>query len=219
MINLDGMDWYQWIALISLGICLLCSLFHIFRLIRLGKPREYAPVAGNVGGAIRYSFTGAMNPMKKESAFLHLPTYTAGIVYHLGSFLSILLFLTSWTSFSFPETIAWIIASFLLVSFACGTGILIKRIVKKDLRALSSPDDYLSNLLVTIYQGITALQVVTQFSSPVYYLVASLLLLYFPLGKLKHAYYFFSARYHLGLFYGRRGVWQSKTADKGAFDE
>jgi hypothetical protein len=40
-----------------------------------------------------------------------------------------------------------------------------------------------------------------------YFIAISLLFLYFPLGKLKHAIYFFAARYQLGFFYGWRGVW------------
>jgi hypothetical protein len=213
------MVWYRWIVLISLGICLVNSLYHILRLVRLGKPKEYAPSAGDIGTAIQYSFTSAMNPLKKESAFLHLPTYTAGLIYHLGSFLSILLFLMTWIRISMPDVLSWIISFFLLTSVACGFGILIKRIAKKGLRHLSNPDDYLSNILVTLFQGITAFTLITEFSLPAYYIITSLLLLYFPLGKLKHVFYFFAARYHLGLFYGWRGIWPPKTAQKGISDE
>jgi hypothetical protein len=40
-----------------------------------------------------------------------------------------------------------------------------------------------------------------------YYLTYSLLMLYIPIGKLRHTVYFFAARYHLGYFFGWRGVW------------
>ena len=42
---------------------------------------------------------------------------------------------------------------------------------------------------------------------PSYYLTYSLLMLYIPIGKLRHTVYFFAARYHLGYFFGWRGVW------------
>jgi hypothetical protein len=32
-------------------------------------------------------------------------------------------------------------------------------------------------------------------------------MLYIPAGKLRHTVYFFAARYHLGYFFGWRGVW------------
>jgi len=41
----------------------------------------------------------------------------------------------------------------------------------------------------------------------VYYVTAALLLLYIPVGKLRHLVYFFAARYQLGYFYGWRGSW------------
>jgi len=205
------MYWYQLFALASLGLCLVISLFHIIRLIRLGKPLDYAPRSGKTGPAIQYSFTGAMSPSKKESAFLHMPTYAAGILYHLGTFLAIFLFLFILAQVSFPGIVACLLSGFLLVTGGCGIGILIKRLVKKELRNLSSPDDYISNLLVTLFQLVTALVLFFPGMMSGYFVMAGLLLLYFPMGKLKHAIYFFAARYHLGFFYGWRGVWPPKS--------
>jgi hypothetical protein len=206
------MYWYHWISLVSLGICLSISLFYLIRLFQLGKPKEYATPAGTIAPAVQYSFTGAMNPSKKETAFLHLPTYFSGIAYHLGTFLAILIFLLSWTGILYPVILKLSMGLFLIAASGCGTGILIKRMLKKGLRGLSNPDDYISNILVTIFQLMTALVLLQDKASPVYYIVTSLLLLWFPAGKLKHAIYFFAARYHLGFFYGWRGVWPPKQA-------
>jgi hypothetical protein len=206
------MYWYHWISLSSLGICLFLSLFHLLRLLRLGRPKEYATPAGKIIPAIQYSFTGAMSPKKKETAFLHLPTYFAGIAFHLGTFLAILLFFLSWTGITYPVILKLAMAIFLMATTCCGAGILIKRLFKRGLRVLSNPDDYISNVLVTLFQLLTAICLLWDKASPVYYILTSLLLLYFPAGKLKHAIYFFAARYHLGFFYGWRGVWPPKQA-------
>jgi hypothetical protein len=204
------MYWYHWFSLGSLGICLAASLIYFIRLIGMGKPSDYSLPAGNVASSIQYSFTGAMNPVKKESAYLHLPTYVAGIIYHLGTFLSIILFFLIWAGINLPKTWVFSIVLFLTFSFSCGTGILIKRMVKKGLRDLSNPDDYISNLLVTLFQIMTVVILMWDQFNPVYFILSGLLLIYFPFGKLKHAIYFFAARYHLGFFYGWRGVWPPK---------
>jgi hypothetical protein len=204
------MYWYHWIALGSLTICLYSSSVHFFRLVRLGKPRDYSNPAGNITSSMQYSFSGSMSPRKKESAYLHLPTYISGIIYHLGTFLSFALFFLIWADISFPDPLILLIVPFLLVSSTCGTGMLIKRIIKKGLRDLSSPDDYISNLLVTIFQILTGMVLLWEIFDPVYFLFTGILFLYFPVGKLKHAFYFFAARYHLGFFYGWRGVWPPK---------
>lgn len=201
------MPWYQWLTLVALVICLANCLFHFFRLIRLGAPKDYARPKADPSSAIRYSFTGAMNPKKKESAFLHLPTYTAGMVYHIGTFLSVFLLLVFLTGFPFEGLLARICAYFLIVSFACGIGIFIKRVVTKELRSLSNPDDFISNLLVTFLHLFTARYLLFENFALPYYLLTSALFLYLPLGKLKHVVYFFAARYQLGLFFGKRGVW------------
>jgi len=208
------MYWFQWLSLFALFVCLLSCAYHFYMIVRLGNPPEYARRAGHVGRAVRYSFTGAMSPKVKESAYLHLPTYIAGIFYHTGTFLSIILFFLSMFNIWVHGWMKWAIIAFLLVSVFCGMGILIKRMIKNELRSLSNPDDYISNILVTAFQFITALLLFDPVFGPAYYIIASMLLLYFPLGKLKHAVYFFAARYHLGYFYGWRGIWPPKPIKK-----
>jgi hypothetical protein len=215
--------WYQWMALASLGICLSTCLFHFTRLVRSGKPVDYSRQAGKTGGSIRYAFTGSMSPSRKESAFLHLPTYTAGLLYHTGTFISLILFFFILTDLMPTGWVAVALMAFLFVSSFSGFAIFVKRIVKKELRSLSNPDDFISNFLVTLFQISTIFillsPTVLQSYSPIvqlsnwptvqlaYFLIFSLLMLYLPIGKLKHTVYFFAARYHLGYFFGWRGVW------------
>ena len=199
------MAWYLIVTLISLSVSFIAFLYHVIRLIRYGKPRDFSKPAGNLGNAMVYSFTGSMSPAKKESAFLHLPTYTAGVVYHLGTFLSFALFFIFVFKIGLDREIKYFLSVFLSVSVFCGIGILLKRIFSYELRELSNPDDYISNILVTGFQVFTILFL--YFSTIGYFLIFSLLLIHIPLGKLKHLYYFFAARYHLGLFYGWRGTW------------
>jgi len=224
-------------ALAALGVCLLICLLHFFRLIRLGAPGDFSRPAGKTVEGIRYAFTGAMSPARKESAFLHLPTYTAGLLYHTGNFLSFFLFFFIISGLYPSGWIAWLIIIYLFISSSSGIGILIKRIVRKELRALSNPDDYISNILVTLFQISTILIILTvlpfysltfqlsncptgQLSNCptvqlLYYLLFTLLALYIPAGKLRHTVYFFAARYHLGYFFGRRGVWPAANFSVG----
>jgi hypothetical protein len=203
------MEWYIILSLISLATCLGNCAYHLFKLIKAGAPNDFSESIGDLPAALRYSFTGAMSPSKKESAFLHLPTYTAGIIFHLGTFLSIALFLYFLGQQVLPLAVRPFVAGLLAFSGIAGLGILLKRIVNKELRFLSNPDDYISNVLVTGFQLLSAYY--TLQPSIVYFIWASALLLYLPLGKLKHTIYFFAARYHLGFFYGRRGVWPPKN--------
>lgn len=212
------MHWYQWMALVALGFCVITCLFYFLRLIRLGKPQDLSKPAAKTGPGILFAFTGAMSPARKESALLHLPTYTAGIFYHLGTFLSIFLFFFIIAGAYPSGYLAQLIMFLLSLSSLSGISILIKRLINGNLRSLSNPDDYLSNVLVTLFQAMTLFVMLSaspfllfkDFSENIqmlYYLIFTILALYVPAGKLRHAVYFFAARYHLGFFYGRRGVW------------
>ncbi len=208
------MIWYQWMAIIALLVCLLSCIYHFYKILSLGNPPEYARRAGHIGKAVKYSFTGAMSPKVKESAYMHIPTYVAGIIYHLGTFLAIFVFFLVLFNIWLQSWVMWTAVVMLVAAGLCGVGILIKRMSKHELRTLSSPDDYISNILVTVFQLITAMAMIDIAFVPAYFILVSLLMLYFPVGKLKHAVYFFAARYHLGYFYGWRGVWPPKPIKK-----
>lgn len=201
------MTWYQWILIVSFAICFIACLSHLIRIIRLGKPKDYARIAGNVSEGIKYSMTKAMNPKAKESAYLHLPAYAAGMLFHVGTFLSFALLLLNILDISFTLVVKYFLSFCLLLSVGGGLFIFFKRIMNQQLRSLSNPDDFISNILVNAFQLLTLLVFWTATMIQVYYITAAVLFLYIPLGKLKHLLYFFSARYHLGFFYGWRNIW------------
>ena len=230
------MNYFIYASYIALLFCLTMCLIQFFRLIKLGAPKDLSEKSGSVTAGVIYSNTSAMSPFQKESAYKHLPTYTAGILFHIGSFIALFCFLIlilddiipyAASRFFFQHTlISSLIALYLLISTCCGIGLIIKRIVSKKLRPISNADDYISVILVTLFHLISALLFVIYafheyfhkyFSSKAhsgiictYFLVATLLFLYLPFGKLKHVVYYFAARYHLGFFYGRRGTWPTK---------
>jgi nitrate reductase gamma subunit len=209
----------------------MCVL-HFIRLIRLGAPKDLSEVSGNITAGVIYSNTGAMLPKQKESAYRHLPTYTAGICFHIGTFVALLCFIMryfdapfkflsrQYTLFSI--SVLLIILGTVWLGTCCGFGLIIKRLLSKKLRPISNADDYISLILTALFQFSTAL-LFTAFAFPdfsgnriiIFYIISStLLFFYLPFGKLKHVVYYFSARYHLGFFYGRRGTWPPTKKNK-----
>ena len=169
-----------------------------------------APKGGPVSGAL-YSLTGAMMPWKKDSARLYPASYLFGVLYHLGSFFGFIWVAVLFFGIELPEIVISVSALLLAITAVSGFGLLIKRIVKPDLRYFSSPDDYFSNMLVTGWQVLIIMTLLYESMLPALLVLTGLLLLYIPVGKLKHAIYFIPARVYLGLFYGRRGVWPAKN--------
>ena len=197
----------------ALSALLLCSVLFVMRLIRIlrmGAPKEYSKASGSVAKGVVYSYTEAMMPYHKESAYLHWPTFIAGLLFHIGAFVAILTFtwsiLTAIFGWPTSQVIVYICCGILLVTACCGVGLFAKRMIRRALRALSCADDYLSNGITTIFQFITVGYLLCSHPIP-YYVVATLFFLWLPIGKTRHLLYFFAARFHLGFFYGRRGTW------------
>jgi hypothetical protein len=197
-------------ALAALVLCKTLFVIRLYGLIKRGAPKDLAKASGSVSKGVTYSFMQAMMPHNKESAYLHLPTYGAGIIYHAGTLLSLMAFVWFFVSTFFvwptPKIVALICCVALAGAACCGIALFCKRIIKRELRALSCADDYISNGLTTLFQLLTACYFVCNHPLP-YYIVTTLFFLWLPIGKTRHLLYFFAARFHLGFFYGRRNVW------------
>lgn len=207
------MDVIRIISVVALILSISMLAKQFFALLAAGKPNDYSKPSGSVEKGVIYSFTGAMSPFEKESAYLHFPTYFAGIVFHIGTFLSLLLFpivLFIQKILEYSFVLSGILAAILALGALSGAGILIKRLLNKNLKAISGADDYISNILTTSAQGVSACLLLTGLGEGIYFVVFILLLLWIPIGKTRHVLYFFFARYHLGTFYGRRGTWPQK---------
>jgi nitrate reductase gamma subunit len=200
----------RWLLLGGLGLSVILSLLQLRRVLPADRSGNLAARRGKTAPAVFYSLTGAMLPWKKETARLHVPVYALGIVYHLATFLGFIWLALLFFEVSLPALITDLSAVGLAAGALCGLALLIRRIASLTLRYLSGPDDYFSNIAVTGFQALTALGLRHPGIVPVVFVIGAVLLIYVPLGKLRHAIYFIPARLYLGLFYGRRGVWSAK---------
>jgi len=197
----------HWFLLAGLTVFIVVSAALLRRAVPAWRMHDPAAPKGKPASGVLYSLTGAMMPWKKESARLYPASYVLGVLYHLGSFFGFVWVAVLFFGIGLPEVIVSASALLLAITAVSGLSLLIKRIVKPDLRYFSSPDDYFSNVLVTGWQVLIVMALLYESMLPALLVLTGVLLLYIPAGKLKHAIYFIPARVHLGLFYGRRGVW------------
>jgi hypothetical protein len=165
-----------------------------------------APAMGRASRGVLYGFTTAMLPTRKESASRHPVSFAAGLLLHLGVAASFLTVLDS----SFPLPLS---SARLLLAPAAGAGLvaglflLVKRLVTPDLRAISRPDDYLASLMIAALLAGTLAFRAGVLSATALRILAAILVLYLPLGKLRHAVFFYLARADLYGRLGFRGVY------------
>jgi len=169
------------------------------------RPR-YAAARGSESTGVRYAFSTAFLPWAKESASGHLATYLAGIAYHAGLFAMLARLVVTLLPVAVPRELDRSLALLFGLALACGLGLLAKRLATPSLRALSLPDDVIANLLVDVALASAAGAALSPGTAPAFQLAGSLLLLYAPLGKLRHMLFLVTSRRLWGQYYGRRGV-------------
>ncbi len=199
--------------MVTAGVLLVGAVIFIIGVIavlvttqRRPYPSELAPIKKSPALGVVYAFTLGMAPWAKESARLHWVAYIRGIIIHLGIFIgAAFLITTPWLDYM-PFALRLSLAAFFGVGAVLGLAGFGIRLADPTMRLLSTPDDYFSLALVTLFLASgTAAAAVTPLL-PAFWVVSGVTLAYAPFGKIKHSIYFFYERVVMGLVFGRRGV-------------
>jgi nitrate reductase gamma subunit len=209
----------HWVALVVMGMVYALRLRWLFR-FKAGKDRS-APgqpehTSAKRGGV--YSLGNVAMPWAMEStrAGKNLLFWISFVIFHLGVVAGIGL---AFVSTIFPgvlrvPAVAWAVGGVLCGAFLVALYRLARRTMRPVMRLISSPDDYFSLLLLTVW---FALGVVTQayiagapqFQSEnwlvAYLLLTSFFLLYVPFSKISHYLYYPFSRWWIGKALGHRG--------------
>ncbi len=177
-----------------------------------GKGRkDYSVRAGSTLNGVIYNFTRAMTPKHKETIRNHPIEFTIGVLMHIGIFLAIikvlLLLIQPQLSHISPITFGVIFG----IATLCALFLFLRRIFSVDLRSMSSPEDYLSILITLGFLSAAAAYESGLLNPGVFLIYAAVLFFYLPLGKLRHALFFFVARADFGARLGYRGTYPAKS--------
>jgi hypothetical protein len=205
------------LSILKTGVILSCiaSLISLSILVRKTfsfdrKPLYAKPRQGGIRG-ILFAFGRGMMPWEKESAAKHLPTYIGGIIYHAGIFAALIYLFALVFSFELPETLISPLRILLSLASLCGLAFLGKRILLPALKKISCPDDFFANGIVDIFLLLAFVHTYVPSIAPFFFLLATVMFLYIPMGKIRHCFFFFYTKILFGLFFGRRGILPPKT--------
>jgi hypothetical protein len=198
-------------VLITGAWTLLALTALVLRARSSGTPRYFARPAGGPMAGVAYAFGPGMSPTAKESVREHLPTYFAGVGYHAG-ILAGLAYLVLVLSGVEPAGLPLrVFQALCLLGSLSGVALLAKRLLTAHLRRLSCPDDYAANVLTTGFVALACASATSPALTPAFLAEAAVLMLYAPLGKIKHCFFFFPSRYYLGAHFGRRGTFPPRA--------
>jgi nitrate reductase gamma subunit len=186
-------------CIVALAVILRCTL-------AFGRRQTYARPRGNSLEGIVYAFGRGMLPWEKESAAKHIWTYAGGVLYHLGILMAMLFLAAVLLDVSLSSTFLQAVRIILVIGVVSGMVLLIKRMLKPQMRSLSSGDDYLANSLVDIFLLLALIATFTETMLVPFLGIATVVFIYIPFGKLRHCVFFFYSRILFGDFFGKRGV-------------
>jgi len=171
---------------------------------------------------ILYSLAVIGMPWTMESTRNKKFFYFQFVLFHIGVTLAIILsfiipyFPSLLTSF---KIIIPIFQIFIGAAFIVGCVRLIRRISSIYIRSISSPDDYFSLILLTVWFGFAFFAVPNQFQQGeglliTYFFLTAFFLIYVPFSKISHYLYYPFARFYFGKTMGHRGVYPIQRGSK-----
>ena len=206
----------QEIALVFMAIVYSLRLRWLFK-FKGGKERQAPTGAADTTPrkGIIYSWGIVGMPWVMESTRKKLFFYSQFVVFHIGVTLAIIL------SFVIPyapellnshPAIVPALQTFIGLSFLIGVGRIIRRITNIYVRAISSPDDYFSITLLTVWFFFAFFAVPNNYQQGegillTYFIMTAFFLMYVPFSKISHYLYYPFMRFWIGKSFGRRGTY------------
>ncbi|MBN1654480.1 MAG: hypothetical protein JXA30_11980 [Deltaproteobacteria bacterium] len=161
--------------------------------------------------AVCYAFALLVIPWRMDSYRRDPLRYAEFAVLHLAIATAIGTFATlQWTrAFCTREIVAIGLRGVFLSGAIVGLVRLCRRIARREMRLISTPDDYFSLLLVTAWlvSGWLAVPFAKELYLIVFLTIGTVCLFYEPFSKLFHYLYWPFLRYYMGQYFGHRGVY------------
>ncbi len=199
-------------------------LVWLFR-FRAGRDRQ-APTGSRPPAMARgllYSWLNVGMPWAMESTRTQAGLYAQFVVFHLGVTAAILL------SFVIPYAPHWLDSRALVfgfegvigAAFVVGLMRFYRRLSQPTMRAISTPDDYFSLALLTVWFLLAVLAAPNrpETNEPIllaYFFMTAFFLLYVPFSKISHYLYYPFTRYYLGRTLTHRGVYPIRRGPASA---
>lgn len=203
------------LQIIALSLFALLYALKVYQLMKLPWPKDVAPRRGYQELGVVYSFAWLVLPWSMSSTTKHWGRWLEFAIYHLGAGAAILgTFTIPFAPGFMTRPVSLVMAALTAGALAVGAIKLWRRITAKELRVISTPDDYFSLAAVEVFFFFTVMALVTAASGWMiaYFLITAAFLIYVPFSKISHYVYWFFARVFFGLRYGRRGIITAKRA-------
>ncbi len=209
----------HWIALVVMAIVYTLRIRWLLS-FKLAKDKSAPgnPAQSNKKKGARYSLFNVAMPWSMESTrkpkgFVF---YLSFVLFHLGVVAGITLAFVSTIAPDFLRVpvVGWTVMFFIVAAFLVSLYRIARRTLRPLMRLISTPDDYFSLFMLTVWFAIGAATqaylmgiwgVTSDIFQIVYLYLTSFFLLYVPFSKISHYLYYPFTRIYIGRALGHRG--------------
>ena len=209
----------HWIALVVMAIVYTLRIRWLLS-FNLGKDKSAPgnPGQSNKQRGARYSFFNVAMPWSMESTrkpkgFIF---YLSFVIFHMGVVAGIALAFVSTIAPDFLRipVVGYTTLVFLVAAFLVSVYRVFRRALRPLMRLISTPDDYFSLLMLTVWFGLGACTeaylmgiwgMTSETLLVAYLYLTSFFLLYVPFSKISHYLYYPFTRTYIGRALGQRG--------------
>jgi len=211
----------QEVALGFMALVYTTRIAWFLKRFKAGGERQAATGVGRTTPkkGILYSWANIAMPWAMESTRRQYLIYSQFVIFHIGVTVAIgLSFVIPYGSGLLENQVLVLILQIVIgAAFLVGVIRIIRRVGNPYMRAISSPDDYFSLVLLTTWLFFALLAVPNQTSGGewhllTYFILTAFFLMYVPFSKISHYLYYPFTRYYLGKTLGHRGVYPVQRA-------
>ena len=204
---------------LAFAVFLFGVMWRLLSLVLLPRLADLSQARAGAGTAFGQGFRGFWRHMWPADPYLKSSVFALvnGYAFHIGlaivvfGFAQHIGFITDVFGLSWPALPTGIITLVSVITLASLMAALVRRLTSPVLRLISTGNDYVTWTLTTL-PVVTGLMTVNHLwlayetLLALHILSVALMLIWFPFGKLMHAFLVFLTRARTGVVYGRRGV-------------
>jgi nitrate reductase gamma subunit len=204
---------------VAMAVFVLGVMWRLVSLLALPWAKDRSVKRVGAPSAVTAAFTGFMRHMWVSKAFGQTSMFAVinGYVFHIGlaiivfGFAQHILFLKGVFGLSWPGLPTSVISIAGIVTLASLVAAVVRRLTNPVLKLISTANDYVTWAITTL-PLLTGLLAVSHLGAryetllAIHMLTVAALLIWFPFGKLMHAFLVFVTRSETAISYSRRGV-------------
>jgi nitrate reductase gamma subunit len=214
----------QEVALAFMALVYITRITWFLKRFKAGKERQAEtglPGTTKAKG-IMYSWANVAMPWAMESTRKKPFFYAQFVIFHLGGVVTAIAL-----SFIIPyapgllesSTVVLVMQVSIGLAFLVGLMRIVRRVSNPYMRAISSPDDYFSLILLTVWFFFAVLAVPNSTANGewhllTYFILTAFFLVYVPFSKISHYLYYPFTRYYFGKTMGYRGVYPLRSESR-----